>query len=68
MKNLTLKMNWILVFFALALNILWYFIPLDGEETGVVAAWGVHPAFGIFLCCILAYFFISLLISLIKKW
>jgi len=67
MKDLPTRLNWILVTIALIINILWYFVPL-ADETGVVAAWGVHPVFGIFLSAILAYFFIALLISAIKKW
>ena len=67
MKDLPTTLNWILVTTALVLNILWYFVPL-ADETGVAAAWGVHPVFGIFLSAVLAYFFIALLISAIKRW
>ena len=67
MKNLTPKLNWILVAISFVINILWYFVPLAGEP-GAVSAWKVHPVFGIFMSAIWAYFFIALLISAIKRW
>lgn len=68
MKNLTLKMNWLLVVVALIINILWYAVKMGGY-TGFQGAWyNVHPVFAIFLSCIWAYFFIALFISAIKKW
>ena len=65
MKKLTL--DWVIVIAALALNILWYFVPLAGE-TGFASLWNSVPWLAVPISLVVTGFFVGRLILSIKKW
>ena len=67
MKEKRITLDWVIVIIALALNILWYFVPLAGE-TGFMALWEVEPFFAVPISLVVTGFFVGRLILSIKKW
>ena len=67
MKEKRVTLDWLVVAGALAINILWYFVPLAGE-TGFMALWEVEPLFAVPSSLVLTGFFVGRLIMSIKKW
>ena len=67
MKEKRVKLDWIIVAGALALNILWYFVPLAGE-TGFMALWGSVPWLAVPISLVMTGFFVGRLVLSIKKW
>jgi multidrug transporter EmrE-like cation transporter len=66
MNNQTI--NILFLAFAIALNILWFFVPLAGE-TGFNALWhGASPIIAILVSFAPLGFAIGRLIIMIKKW
>jgi len=61
-------LDWIIVVAALAMNILWYFIPLAGETAFSALWYGASPWLAVPLSLVLTGFFIGRLILSIKKW
>ena len=67
-KRKRITLDWIIVAIALAVNILWYFVPL-ADETAFMALWdGTSPWLAIPLSLVITGFFVGRLIMSIKKW
>lgn len=62
------QLDWIIVIFALAINILWYFVPLAGETAFHALKEGATLWVAIPISIILTGFFIGRLIMSIKRW